>query len=132
MVLPLVRVTEVQPETLRIDVETQGNVAPRTEISLVPQVSGKVIDVSPSLRSGGFFAEGDVLVKIEPRDFELQVVQRKAAVAQAKLRLELEQAEADSALRAWRREHGDEPADPLVLREPQLAEARAALASAGA
>lgn len=132
MVLPLVRVTEVQPETLRIDVETQGNVAPRTEISLVPQVSGKVIDVSPSLRSGGFFAEGDALVKIEPRDFELRVVQRKAAVAQAKLRLELEQAEADSALRAWRREHGDEPADPLVLREPQLAEARAALASAEA
>lgn len=128
---PLVRVIEVARTDVRLDVDTQGTVAPETESVLVAEVSGKVVDVSPSLAPGGFFRPGDVLVVIEPRDFELAVVQAQAQVRQAEVRLALEKEEARLARQDWESLGEGEPS-PLVLREPQLHEADAALASARA
>ena len=45
----IVRVVEARPETVRLRVRSQGTVAPRTESALVPEVSGRVIETSPSL-----------------------------------------------------------------------------------
>jgi RND family efflux transporter MFP subunit len=72
------------------------------------------------------------LLRIDPHDYRQALVQARSAVAQAQLRLAMEQAEADVALREWKDlgEGGDPP--PLTARVPQLAEAEAALASARA
>ncbi len=130
--LPLVRAQRVEHETLQMQVKSQGNVEPKREIDLVPEVSGKVIFVSPSLIDGGFFEEGETLLKIDPRDFELAETQQRAQVAEKQYRLKLEEAEAAAAQREWKAlGKGAEP-DSLVLREPQLAEARASLAAAQA
>ncbi len=128
---PLVRVITVQPETLRLTVEAQGTVRPRTETEMVPEVSGRVVEISPSLAAGGFFEEGDVLLKIDPREYELDVVRSRAAVAQAELRVATEEQEAEVARKEWESLGEGEPTS-LVLREPQIAEAKAALASAQA
>jgi RND family efflux transporter MFP subunit len=56
---------------------------PRTQSDLVPQVSGEVVWVSPSLVSGGFFDAGDALLKIDPRDYEAALESARAAVARA-------------------------------------------------
>jgi RND family efflux transporter MFP subunit len=106
-------------------------VRPHTEIRVVPQVTGRVEYVSPSLKEGGFFERDEVLLRIERKDYELAVTQAEAIVAQAQARLDREQAEADIARREWQ-QFGKGEANPLVLREPQLAEARAARASADA
>jgi hypothetical protein len=66
---PLHRVQRVQAETILLTVTTNGTVAPRTQSDLVPEVSGTVNWVSPSLVSGGFFEEGEVLLQIDPRDY---------------------------------------------------------------
>ncbi len=130
-VVPLVRVLQIHPQNLQFKVRAQGTVVPRTEIALVPEVSGKVVYVSPSLAAGGFFEEDSVLLRIDQGDYEMAVVQARSQMAQGELLLEREKAEAAVALKEWE-SLGDGEAPSLLRREPQLAEARAALAAAGA
>jgi RND family efflux transporter MFP subunit len=80
---PLVRVQIAQPETIRLQIETQGTVAPRTESDLVAEIAGRITWVSPSLTSGGFLAEGESLIRIEATDYEVAVERARAAVVRA-------------------------------------------------
>jgi len=80
---PLVRVITVVPETVLMTASTHGTVAPRTESELTPEVSGRVISVASAMVSGGFFDKGDVLVTVEPLDYELALEQAKANLARS-------------------------------------------------
>ncbi|MDE0884306.1 MAG: efflux RND transporter periplasmic adaptor subunit [Myxococcota bacterium] len=82
-VYPPVRVMEVSSSDIPMWVRSQGTVVPRTESDLVPEVSGPVVWVSPSLVSGGFFNEGDVLFRIDARDYEASVARARAEIARA-------------------------------------------------
>ena len=128
---PIVRVAKVEIADVALVVGSQGTVSPRTESQLVPEVPGRVIWVSPSLVSGGFFETGETVLKIDPHDYRQFVVTAEAEVARAKLGLELEEAEAALAAKEWQ-DLGEGEADPLTLRQPQLVDARAALAAAEA
>tara|TARA_R110002073_G_scaffold63490_3_gene158980 strand:- start:4685 stop:5851 length:1167 start_codon:yes stop_codon:yes gene_type:complete len=86
---PLVRVVTVNPETIQMTATTHGTVAPRTESELTPEVSGRVLAVSPAMVSGGFFKKDDVLVTVEPLDYELALVQAKASLARAESELNI-------------------------------------------
>lgn len=129
---PLVRVMEVTPRTVDLTVESQGTVEPRTVTQLTAQVAGTVQWVSPSFADGGQFSAGQPLVRIDPRDYQLAVQQAEGQLAQARTLLERERAEAAVATEEWRELGDGGPAPPLVLREPQLAEARATLEAAEA
>ena len=80
---PLVRVHVAQPETIRLQIQTQGTVAPRTESDLVAEVSGRITWLSPSLTSGGFLAEDESLIRIEATDYEVAVERARASVVRA-------------------------------------------------
>lgn len=121
---PLVRVIEVAAQDVQLFVSTQGTVVPRTEIHVVPEVSGRVVYLAPSFRAGGFFRDGDVLVRIDPREYEAAVATAGADVAQAGVAVAQELAEAEVAGREWK-SLGRGPTPPLVARVPQLAQARA-------
>jgi RND family efflux transporter MFP subunit len=118
-----------QSVTLRVHAE--GTVAPSIETQLVLEVSGRVIEVSPVLVPGGFFEEGEVLFRLEGREYELAVTRARAALAQANLRLETERQEAALALAEWALLGDGEPT-PLAVREPQILEAEASLEAARA
>lgn len=128
---PLVRVHTVEVGEVQLTVHSQGTVAPRTESQLVPEVSGRVLRVSPAFVVGGFFEEGDSLLEIDPYDYRQALVQARSRVAQARLRLAQEEAEAEVARREWDELGGGE-ATPLTLREPQVEDARATLQAAEA
>jgi RND family efflux transporter MFP subunit len=126
-----VRVLEVKREPVRMSVISQGSVAPRTESNLVAEIAGQVTDVSPSFVNGGFFKAGDVLIRVDARNYNFDLARTKSSVAQAEVRVSLEEQEARVARLEWERlNEGEIP--PLVAREPQLAEARAALEAARA
>ena len=131
-VVPTVRVMKVNPESIRLSIYSQGTVTARTVTDLIPEISGKVLYVSPGLAAGGFFEEGEVLLKIDPHDYELALTRAQAEVAQAKLRLEQEKAEAAVAAEEWEDLGNGGSASPLVLREPQVAQTIAALQAAQA
>ncbi|HJO39814.1 MAG: efflux RND transporter periplasmic adaptor subunit [Vicinamibacterales bacterium] len=129
--IPQVRVVEVELDSVEFTVRSQGTVQPRTESQLVPEVSGRIVDVSSSFVAGGFFETGDILFRIESHDYEKALVQREAEIESARLRIIQEEAEAEVAQWGWDR-IGDGQARSLTLREPQIASAKAALAAAEA
>lgn len=117
--------------SLTLSVETQGEVQPKREITVAPQISGRVAYVSPDFTDGGFIKQGQVLLRLEAADYELGVVRARAAVAGARQRMARERAEADLALRDLA-DLGLTDVSPLARREPQLAEAQASLDAAEA
>jgi len=131
-VIPTVRVIPVMKEEVNLTVYSQGTVSPRTVTELVPEVAGRVTFVSPSLAAGGFFDEGEVLLKIDRYDYELALIRARSDVAQAQVRLEQEVAESEVAAKEWDELGRGDEASPLVLRKPQLAQAEAALQAARA
>jgi len=78
-----IRIREVEPQTVRLKVRSQGTVEPQTESELIPEVSGKVSWISPQLVAGGFFEEGDVLVRIDDSDYRSAMERAGAAYARA-------------------------------------------------
>ena len=128
---PGVRVQRVVFQDVKLTVKSQGTVGPRTESQLAPEISGRVIRVAPSFASGGFFEAGDVLLEIDPYDYQQAVIGARGQLAQARLRLAQEEAEADVARHEWAALGRGDPR-ALTLREPQLEDARAALAAAEA
>ena len=129
---PLVQVTPVSFTDLQVEVRGQGEVSPRVQVDLAPQVTGRVVKVHPALLSGTRFRAGTVLLRVDPRDYELVVERAQASVASAQTVLERELAEAEVAIAEWRDVQGDAPAPELLAREPQIREARARLAAAEA
>ncbi|HHI88602.1 MAG TPA: efflux RND transporter periplasmic adaptor subunit, partial [Hellea balneolensis] len=87
---------------------------------------------SPHFVDGGRFTKGEVLVRIDPSNYKFAIEQARANVADAKAKLDREIAEGEIARQDWEDINGDKPATDLALRKPQLAGAKAALASAQA
>ena len=128
---PGIRVHVVQLEDVTLSVTSQGTVRPRTETQLVPEISGRVTSIAPSFAEGGFFEAGDVLVTIDPFDYQQALISARSQLAQSRLRLAQEDAEAEVAQREWQELGRGDPRD-LTLRKPQLDDARAAVAAAEA
>jgi RND family efflux transporter MFP subunit len=129
----LVEVTLVSSETVAFSVASQGTVSARTETTLYPEVSGEVIYVSQDLYAGGYFEAGDVLLKIDPSNYEVAVKNAEAQLAREEVTLLREKALSEQALKDWVALGNDaSSATSLVLREPQLKEAEAGIQSARA
>jgi len=127
---PLVEVIEVQPRQVHLTVKAEGTVSPLTEAELVPEVSGRVVEMSPAMVSGGYFKKGDVLIKVDTREYELALTRSRSAIEQAKLRLAIEHREAELAEREWESLSEGKPPTDLALRKPYIAEAEAAVEAA--
>ncbi|MCA1963832.1 MAG: efflux RND transporter periplasmic adaptor subunit, partial [Prosthecobacter sp.] len=130
----LVRVegTVLQKTRYEVKVRTQGTVQPRTRSTLLPEVGGRVVEVSPSFRPGGFFEKNEVLLRLDPTDYEAAVIIAKSEVAQAEVVVAEEKARAEQAAENWRALGRSGSPAPLVARAPQLALAEANLAAARA
>ena len=123
---PLVRVTTATLDTVQLSVRSQGAVMPRTESALSAETDGQIVYVSPSFVPGGFFEKDELLVRLDPRDTELAVTRAAADTARFATALQIEAEESRLAQDEWRQLGSGAPM-PLVLREPQLAQARANL-----
>lgn len=119
-------------DSLNFTVHSQGTVRPRTETTLVAEVSGKIVSVSSNFIAGGFFREGEVLLQIDPSDYQTGLLRAQANLAARKAQLADQKARSEQALRDWTNLGREgEPSD-LTLRIPQLAEAEAGVQAAEA
>ena len=129
-VLPEVRAVSVQVGRHRVTVRADGAVRPVRRTTVAAEVAGRVVWAAPGLRDGVRIEEGVPLFRIEPLAYEHAVIQARSQVAQAALQVQSEEGLARLAEGEWA---GETTApDPLALREPQLAAARAGLAAAEA
>ena len=72
--LPLAQVAQVRAlgeEPLNLSVH--GTVEPFRELQLASEVSGRIVEKHPSVQSGNNVKKGQVLYRIDPRDYELEV-----------------------------------------------------------
>ncbi|GBC63684.1 efflux RND transporter periplasmic adaptor subun it [Desulfonema ishimotonii] len=76
------RATDVVPRAIGY-----GYVEPGQVWQVVPEVSGKIIEVSPNFKKGSFVKKGDVLVRIDPNTYRLTVRQTEASVGNIQARL---------------------------------------------
>ena len=87
--LPLVRVAPVEMREGALAVAGHGLIKPRTEVALAAELSGRVTFVSPDLVTGGRFAQGNVLVRIDPEPFRAALAQAVAERQSTQASLEL-------------------------------------------
>lgn len=118
--------------TYPVRVAAQGTVQPRTRSTLVPEVAGMIVEMSPSFRPGGFFEKGEVLLKLDPVDYETAVTVAQASVALAKVTLAEEEARSEQALENWKALGRQGTPGEFAARGPQVARAKADLAAAEA
>jgi|TARA_B110000208_G_scaffold18454_1_gene22501 RND family efflux transporter MFP subunit len=120
-----------QPEPIQLTVHSQGTVLPRTETDLSVEVSGRIIEMSDNFRAGAYIEKDEVLLRIDPADYEAAVATRAADVASAQLTMAQEEALGIQAAADWDA-LGEGKPSALTLRKPQLAQARARVDSANA
>lgn len=118
-------------DVVSLSANGQGTVSPKREIDLVAQVSGSVVWVAPGIDDGAFFRAGAPLIRVDQRDYTAALSSAKARLAAASRTLAEEQGRARQAKREWR-DLGNDTANALFLREPQLAAASAELEAAQA
>ena len=133
IVAPLVKVQIVRQQDIQMVVQGYGTVQPKVQAEVVPQVSGKVVSINPDFKDGGFIEAGEALITIDPRDYELAVQRAQAEVTRAEVELDIERAEAEISRQEWEQLNpGMEPPSPLIVREPQMRQARTRLEAAKA
>ena len=128
---PIVQVVLAEPQQEVLSVSSQGTVQPRREINIVSQVAGRVQQVAEHFAEGGFFDANTELVKVEDFDYQFDLVRAQARVADASQLVAVEKGRVRQAAREWR-DLGNEEANQLFLRKPQLASTEAALRAAEA
>jgi len=125
-------VDEVKSEVVTLSVRTQGEVRPKTEIDLIPQVSGRIVAMSESFNEGAEFTPDSMLLKIDDTDYRLAAIRAEARVAEAQTELEREQATAKMKAEEWRDGRKDQEPTPFALNLTQVKQAEAMLLSAKA
>ena len=128
----LVDTITARVSSLNFTVNSQGTVRPRTETSLVAEVSGRIVSVNPAFIAGGFFRKGDVLLEIDPSDYQTGLKRAEAALASRQAKLADETARSDQALKDWDNLGKQGQPSALALRLPQLEDARANVSAAEA
>ena len=131
---PVVDVMKVNPDRFIAQIRVMGTVQPDREVVIKSQVAGTVIQVAPEFVQGGLISKGQTMVRIDPADYKLAVNKAQNALAQAQADYEIEKgqqlvAKEELKLMARMSPNGIRETS-LVLRKPQLEQARAVVASA--
>lgn len=127
-----VDVVEARRSDYPIVVTANGTIEAETRGNLVAQIRGEIVSMADNFKTGGSFSAGDVLIQIDPRDYQADLSRAAASLSQADAAYRQELANAKQAREDWQRLGNTSPAPELVLREPQLAAAKAQLNSARA
>ena len=127
------RVVQARRGTYQASLSGYGSAESHYELALTARVGGVVESLSASFESGELIKKGSLLAQLENSSYLAAVAAAEQSVADAKVTLLEEEREVEQAQTEWKAAglSGD-PDSPLLLREPQLAAARAALKNAEA
>lgn len=127
----IVQVVELEPGNETIRVSAWGTVIPAREVSIQPQVAGRIIDLHEQLVPGGRLRENDELLRIEAVDYEIALAERIAEKEEAVFEMEIEGGRQVIARREWEQLESELSAtvsdSSLALREPHLELSKAML-----
>ena len=130
----LVDVIPAEAGDFRPIINVMGTVKAEKHISLRPRVSGQIIARGKNFVPGAYVKRGEVLLQVDPSDYENLLAQRKSELAQAVTAMQIEMGEQAIAERDYKQLNRNlsDMQKSLVLREPQLSAAKAKVAAAKA
>jgi len=132
----IVTVRELAVTSQQVVVPVMGSVVPAAEIDLKSRVAGEVLWVHPEFVEGGIVKKGQTLFRIDPTEYELALIRKKAVLEGAILDLKTEEGRQSIARSEWEilglEEKATDMDRELALRKPQLATNRAKLEAARA
>jgi multidrug efflux system membrane fusion protein len=117
--IAIVDVQTVQPQTLSLNLPSYGVVNPKYRTQLVTEVKGRLLNISANFVAGGVVKQGEQLAIIEPSDYEADLIQAEATLAQATAALNEEKARGVVAKIEFK-DFGTGLPPELGLRIPQL------------
>jgi RND family efflux transporter MFP subunit len=117
-----VRAVEAVPVDVPLTVQSQGAVEPHTEAELIPEVSGRVVWISPSLRSGGRFTAGELLLRIDDSDYRNGVGSAEAALMRTQAEAEFARFESERMATLLARDLASRSQAENALRARRVAE----------
>lgn len=94
-----VEVAYAEPFDGTLDLETTGVVIPVRELNLAAEVSGRVVELSQNCRVGQTVVAGELIARIDPEGFEIEIKRLESALAQSEASLE----ETETEIRSYRR-----------------------------
>ncbi|MBN2804937.1 MAG: efflux RND transporter periplasmic adaptor subunit [Deltaproteobacteria bacterium] len=121
----------VKSESLPYRIDASGSVRAAQEIRIVPEVGGRITWINENFIPGSRIKKGDIIAKIDNRDYKLALDQQMGQVQQAKLNLTLEKGRGEIAAEEWKmlenrssnNDFSNDDSSMLALRKPQLQEA---------
>lgn len=131
-----VEVTPAHAAEHTLVVNAEGQIVAPDRLTLSPEISGRLVEVSPQLQAGASIPAGTLIARIDDADAQVALTSARANVAAAEASVALEQTRAEVALADWRELNtGTPPAvvartSELALARAQVAVARAAVAQA--
>ncbi len=130
----IVQTIETAASNEPVHVRADGIVIPTREVTIKPEVRGRIVMHHEALVAGGHVSAGDELVSIDRADYELALKEHQAALEEAEFAIAVEEGRQVVAKREFSLLEKDLEASSvnkaLVLREPHLERAQAMLAMA--
>ena len=123
-------VDKATKDSLKLTVNSHGEVKPKTEINLTSLVSGQIISISDKFAEGAEFAKNEPLIKIDDTEYKMAIIQAQAKVASAKVNVDKEMANSKIKEQQWKRKNSNTKPSDYALNKPQIAEAIANLKAA--
>lgn len=130
-ILTIIDVMTVKQQTVSLNLPSYGVVNPKYKTQLVTEVQGRLQNISAEFVAGGIVKKGDQLALIEPSDYEADLMQAEANVAQATAMLNEEIARGQVAKIEFK-DFDNGVAPELGLRIPQLKKEQANVKSSKA
>jgi RND family efflux transporter MFP subunit len=131
-----VRVQKLNPASHQIFIPVMGTVIPAVQIDLRARAAGEVIWTNPEFVEGGIIPKRDVILKIDPKDYELALIREKAGLETAVYEYKIEQGRQEIAQIEWEllglKEDAAQLDQELALRQPHLREKEVKLEAAKA
>jgi RND family efflux transporter MFP subunit len=125
-------ILELQRTDFQVMLESQGTVRAHYNTTVTSQVAGTIVKIHDVFEDGAFFKKDDILAELDPADFQVAVSAAESSLARAEAVLVQEEARAKQARLNWEDLGYDEEPSELVLRIPQLKEAKASVDAATA
>ncbi|MGD9158253.1 MAG: efflux RND transporter periplasmic adaptor subunit [Desulfobacteraceae bacterium] len=79
-----VEVLDAKPENVPVSITGYGEVKVLNEVSIAPEVSGKIVKIHPRLEEGEVISKDEVIFQIDTRDYKAAYIEAKATASQMK------------------------------------------------
>lgn len=125
---PLVKTMGLELGTYNVNVPAMGSVIPAREMVLKVPVAGEIVEISPEFTVGGVLQENKLILQIDPKDYQLALLQKQRSLSDAEYAYKLELGRQDVARQEWNLLYGEKKTGPaeseLALRKPHLEKAK--------